>query len=177
MRAYASRAPLVAVLVLAVMAASAGCAGFRPRAAHDTPALRVSDHRSEGDAVRRASTQLVLTGLDADLSGQSERAQSQFELALAVDPNNPYAYLALARHFADGPEPERALPFLDRAEALFGSQEPPNPAVRIHLSGLRGQVGTARSPGSAVSRQQLEEAARLAPDIWGDGRLSADEMF
>lgn len=154
-----------------------GCAGLGPRVTPHTTPLRVSDYRSEGDAIRRASTEIVLMGLDADISGRPDRALSQYERALQVDPNNPYAYLALARHLADSSRPQRAAPYLARAETLFSSQQPPNEAVRVHLLGLRGQLDVASSPTSAASRRRLAEAADRAPGVWTDGRLSADELF
>lgn len=167
----------VAVAGLMVTCVFAGCAGLRPRAAPHTASFHISDHRHEGDAARRASTELVLMGLDDDISGRSQRALSQYERALQVDPNNPYAYLALARHFADSADPRRGAPYLDRAEALIILQETPNAAVQVHLLGLRGQVGSDGSPGSEASRRHLAEAARASPEFWGDGRLSADELF
>jgi tetratricopeptide (TPR) repeat protein len=137
--------------------------------------LRISEVVSEGDPARRASLRLVVEGLDADVRGARERALSVYERAIQVDPTNPYAYLALARHHAEGSDPEWALSFLDQADVLFEAQGELAPGVSAHLFGLRGQVlyADGEIDRSAV---YLEKAWQLAPEVWGDGHLSADEL-
>lgn len=154
-----------------------GCAGFQRRSGAEISALRVSDHLADGDAARRASMQLVARGLDADLSGDFHRALGQYERAIGVDANNPYAYLALARHLAETGDTLRAELFLERAELLFASEGELTPPVRVHIVGLQGQLGASMSPPRAGAISQRAEAARMAPDIWGDGRLSPDELL
>lgn len=126
-----------------------------------------------GDAPRRASTRLLLEGLDADVAGRPDAALAQYERALQVDPTNPYAYLAVARHELHAARPERALRFLDRAEALL--PEPDAPGARAHLLGMRGAA--LRETGRAEEGLALlERARRLAPEAWSDARLDAREL-
>ena len=154
-----------------------GCAGFAPQSNSISAPLRISNHLYEGDAPRRASMQLVAAGLDADLSGDSHRALGQYERAISVDPNNPYAYLALARYLAEVGHFARADSILQRAELLFESQGKSSSGVRVHLVGLRGQIGAGVSPPRVNATKDLSDAARQAPDIWSDGRLSPDELL
>jgi len=137
--------------------------------------VRVSEVVVAGDPARRASLRIVLNGLDADASQQTARALGTYEEALRVDPTNPYAYLALARHHAEGPDPEWALSFLDKADALFRTEGGLPPRVEPHLVGLRGQALYASGHVDA-GLPYLERAWDLAPDVWGDGRLSAEEL-
>lgn len=118
---------------------------------------------------------MVLKGLDADSSNQSERALGTYEEALRVDPTNPYAYLAIARHHAGGREPEWALSFLDKADALLRAEGSLSPRVEPHLIGLRGQALYASGQIDA-GVPYLERAWELAPDVWTDGQLSAMEL-
>ena len=154
-----------------------GCGGFGPRPGLGASPLRISDHLYEGDAPRRASMQLVAAGLDADLSGDSHRALGLYERAIGVDPNNPYAYLVLARHLAERGDLVRADSFIERAELLFESEGKLTPGVRVHLVGLKGQLGARLSPPRTNAAAQRAEAARYAPDIWSDGTLSPDELL
>ena len=80
--------------------------------------LRVSDMSEEGDPARRASTRLVVQGLDSDAAAQPTLAVSQYERAIQIDPTNPNAYLAMARHHADD-APRLSLSYLDQAAILF----------------------------------------------------------
>ncbi len=167
---------LLSVFAFAVTLAASACGlasrgPFAPRMG----ALRVTEAQDEGDAARRASIRLVLDGLDAEVGGQADRAEISYERAIQVDPTNPFAYLALARHHAEGTDPERALAFLDQASALFEAQGENSHRVRVHLIGLRGeaQYSAGRiAEGDAL----LEQARNLAPYVWSDGHLSAEEL-
>jgi len=92
-----------------------------------------------------------------------------------VDPNNPYAYLVLARHHAEGIEPARAFAFLDRADALLGQEAYVPPGVQAHLVGLRGAALQASGRADA-GRPLLARARALDPEAWNDARLSAREL-
>jgi tetratricopeptide (TPR) repeat protein len=138
-------------------------------------ALHLSDVAGSGDATRRAANNLLLEGLDEDAAGRPDRALALYQRSLQLDPRNPYAYLALARHHADGERPERALSFLDQAEALFDAQGGTPPGAVAHLDGLRGAALDA-SGRAGEAATLLGDARRLAPREWGDGRLSAQEL-
>ena len=139
------------------------------------PLPRVSDAVANGDDQYRASQRLVLDGLDADELGDVERARSRYERALQIDASNPWVYLALARHYVEQGDPGRALAHLDRAEALLDAQEQPSPGARVHCDGLRG-AALALEGDEREARPLLDSAARAAPDVWGDGVLSAAEL-
>jgi tetratricopeptide (TPR) repeat protein len=158
------------MLLLAVWIAS-GCTGIGVR----TPTPRVSDLASRGDDVFRASQRLVIEGLDADADGESTRARARFERALQIDASNPWAYLALARNYVDAGDGASALSHLDRAEALLESLGEDSPGAVVHCDGLRG-AAFALEGRPAESRALLDAVAREAPDVWGDGRLSAEEL-
>jgi tetratricopeptide (TPR) repeat protein len=158
-------------LLIAAAALAWSCAVARPT----VPAPRVSDAASSGDDQFRASQRLILEGLSADERGDATRARTRYERALQVDPNNPWVYLALARHYVESGDAGRALAHLDRAEALLDSQESISPGARVHCEGLRG-AALALEGDSAEAQPLLEAAARSAPDVWGDGELSAAEL-
>ena len=139
------------------------------------PPLRISELQAEGDAARRASTRLVLQGLDADVAGSGATAAGHYHRALQVDPTNPYAYLALARHHAEGDTPERGLSFLERTRSLLEAEDALSPRVRAHLVGLRG-VALDASGRMHDAVPLLVEASELAPRVWGDGHLSPAEL-
>jgi tetratricopeptide (TPR) repeat protein len=134
--------------------------------------LRMSDVE-EGDPARRASLGLVSRGLGQE-SAHPQLAVSDFERAIQIDPSNPYAYLALARHYATR-DPDRALQYLDQAEALLESEDALSPGVEPHLLGIRGTAlrtrGDIRQGEALIAR-----AADLAPAEWEDGFLSPDEL-
>lgn len=161
-------------LVLALLAC-AGCL-TPPGAAPRVRALQLSELAQEGDPQRRASLRLVLEGLQRDGQASPRLAMGLYERALQVDPTNPYAFLALARHHVEGTEPARALPFLDKAEALLRAQRALSPGVVVHLRGLRGVVLRA-SAEPAAGEALLDSARRQAPEVWSDGRLSAHELL
>lgn len=146
------------------------------------PPLRLSEVAATGDATRRASMRLVLDGLDADVLGEGLRAVDRYERSLVLDPGNPYAYLALARHRIVVGDGEGALRYLDQAELLLRSEAPAlggsgalPPRVEAHLAGLRGAALRVLGRGEAADRH-LDAARALAPTVWGDGVLSADEL-
>ena len=168
--------PVALLLVVALAALSApGCVIPFGTPTRTVDALRISEAVGEGDAQQRASTRIVLSGLRADAAGDAERALGRYEEALRVDANNPYAYLALARHHAGGVEPGRALSYLDKAGSLFRANGGPSPRVQPHLDGLRGQAlyGSGEVEDGLVL---LERAWSVAPDVWTDGQLSAEEL-
>jgi tetratricopeptide (TPR) repeat protein len=135
--------------------------------------LRLSELEGDSDAIRRASLRLCINGLDADAAGRSAAALGQYERAIQIDPTNPYAYLALARHEVDLGDSERALEYVDQAETLLASEDALSPRVEPHLAGLRGAALDSMGRDGA---SQLAQARRLSPQVWGDGRLSAQEL-
>jgi hypothetical protein len=166
---------LVCVFLLLMVLGGTGCGLLGTRGVAQPPPLRISDQLSEGDPVRRASIRLVIAGLDADSAGLSVRGLSNYERAIQVDPTNPYAFLALARFYADGDEPERSLALLDQAEVLLQSEGGLVPGAQVHLEGLRAQIEWKQT-GTRKSERTLERAAILSPEIWGDGELSSREL-
>jgi tetratricopeptide (TPR) repeat protein len=162
----AARSVLIAAALLAL-----ACA----HAPETTPVPRVSDVASSGDDQFRASQRLVMEGLDADERGDGARAQSRYERALQIDASNPWVYLALARHYVEAGDAGHALAHLDRAEALLDAQDPVSPGARVHCDGLRG-AALALEGNRAEAQPLLDSAARSAPDVWGDGELSASEL-
>lgn len=167
-----SRAGAAAALL--GLAFLAGCASFGtllPR----TGSLHLSELAGQGDAERRSSMELVLEGLGDDADMQSSRALSAYENALRVDPSNPYAYLALARHHAYGPNPGSALPYLDKCHTLLLAQGGWSPRVEAHVEGLRGAalVGEGRTQ---EGRAHLARARALDASAWGDEYLAASEL-
>lgn len=162
------RSALRRIAVPLAAALLAGCAapGAKQRELH------VSEV-DEGDPARRASLELVSRGLTRE-SAQPELAVSDFERAIQIDPANPYAYLALARHYATR-DPDRALEHLDQAEALLESEPEVSPGVEAHLLGIRGMA--LRTNGDIRGGDALiDRASSLAPDAWQDGELSPDEL-
>ena len=160
-----------------------GCAGPGGRS---TPvrggALRISEEADEGDAIRRASTRIVLQCLGG---GDAGPVLSHCERAIAVDATNPYAYLALASHEIQWGDVERGRQFLDQALLLLESENLKSPRVDPHLAGLYGRARIrmrslgrpARADDPVVSDAALlERARRRAPEVWGDGWLTAAEL-
>ena len=150
-----------------------GCAGtiLGPRGA----ALRIAEIEHLGDARRRASVRMVAEGLDAEIASAPQRAISRYELAIQIDPGNPFAYLTLARYYAEIADPERALEHLDRAQSLLDPDAALYRSAEPHLRGLRGRV-LVETGRLADAELLLAEARRLAPSVWGDGRLDASEL-
>ena len=164
--------PGALVCVLLVLGA---CVGPRGRAPEPPPAFHIGSLGNSGDPARRASNRLIAEGLDNDAVGRPAVALGLYERSLQVDPTNPYAFLALARHHAEGLDPERAFAFLDKAEALLDHERAAPPGVEAHLVGLRGAAlyaGGRFEAGTAL----LERARALAPEAWSDGHLTAREL-
>jgi tetratricopeptide (TPR) repeat protein len=118
---------------------------------------------------------LVLGGLDEDQALRPAQALALYERALQVDPNNPFAYLALARHHVDGADPQRALAFLDKADALLAHSDRRSPGLEANLVGIRGSALYASGRVDSA-RPLLERARRLSPTVWDDARLDAWEL-
>ena len=116
---------------------------------------------------------MVIEGLEASERGREIEAVASFERALQVDPGNPLAYLALARHEAFEGDPERALAFIDKAEVTFGRSADGMRATP-HLQGVRG-VALSALGRSAESAPHLT-AARRSAKVWSDGQLDASEL-
>jgi len=133
--------------------------------------LRLSQVAGSGDAARRASLRLVLSGLEADGAGRSEQASSLYQRSLQVDPTNPYAWLALARQEVFEGDPDRGLAHLDKAEALLGSDE----GAAAHVAGIRG-AGLRAVGQRGLAEPFLREASERAPAQWADGKLDALEL-
>lgn len=146
-----------------------GCAGLR------SEPVRLSDHTQDGDAAHRASMLLVVQGLDADANFEPDLARDLYQRALQVDPMNAYAYLAIARHRVEGRSPSSALPFLDKAQALLEADGALTPGAEAHLAGLRGAALLA-SGRRDEALPLLEQARRLEPGVWSDGRLDPEEL-
>jgi len=147
------------------------CAGLRGPGG--TQPLHLSELTGEGDPIRRASLRLCVNGLDADEAGRPQTARSLYERAIQIDPTNPYAYLALARHEVERGDPERALEYVAQAETLLASEEALSPRVEPHLDGLRG---AALEASGRDGSEPLAHARRASPQVWDDGRLSAGEL-
>lgn len=160
------------------LAATSGCTGFGPSpgpAPQTVEPLSLSALAQTGDAPRRASMRLVLDGLDAEARGRRSAALSSYDRALQVDPNNPYAYLALARSAVEEANGPRALVMLDKCEALLRALGEESPGARAAVDGLRGAALRASGrieEGDAL----LAQAGRAAPSVWGDGQLDAIEL-
>lgn len=165
-----SRAGVALALMLAL--GFSGCAASRGTSLGGD-ALRVSAWAERGDPQRRASTRMVIGGLDASERGHEIEAVARFERALQVDPGNPLAYLALARHEAFEGDPVRALAFLDKAEASFGSSADGMRATP-HLRGVRGAALSAL--GRRAESAPHLDAARREARVWSDGQLDAIEL-
>ena len=161
---------------IAIATGLAGCRGgpFRPAEVTVEP-IRISELIEAAPPSRRASLGLIDEGLEADAVQERSRAQSRYERALQVDPSNPYAYLAIARHEIGGPRPLRALTFLDRCEALLRMEGNESPRVLVHLIGIRG-AALQRSGREQEGAEFLARAAAMAPGVWGDGILEANEL-
>ncbi len=159
---------------LIVMLAGCGMTG-RGHRYGGAESMRLSEVVGQGDPARRASTRLVAQGLEADAAGAAEQAQGGYERAIQVDPTNPYAYLALARHRLDASDSGGAIELLDQAAALFETEGLAGPRVSAHLIGLRGRALHSAGRGQD-GVLYLERARELAPVVWRDGYLSAEEL-
>jgi len=166
--AFARALACVAVVFAGACAMMPGAA---TRAVSPRPTLRVSELAQEGDARRRASTRLVLDGLESETRGSENEALARYEDALKVDANNPLASLALARFEIFAGDADRGLAHLDRYAALAGGRDD----AAAHLAGLRG-AALAKLGKQTLAAPYLEEARALAPAVWADARLEAGEL-
>ena len=165
------RGVFLAAVCLWIIVAS-GCVG--PPGPSGGP-LRISEITHLGDTRRQASMRLVVEGLDAELVTASDRALSRYQRAIQIDPGNPFAYLALARYYVSVDDPTRALEHLDRAQSLLVSGGSISLRTSPHLLGLRGSALEEMGRDAEAARL-LAQARRLAPSVWGDGRLDAAEL-
>lgn len=178
-RAALSSRPLASVVLVVwgwvalVAGGIGGCAG--PLRGPRAEVLRISELEYVGDARHQASMRLVVEGLDAELAASPQRALSRYERAIQIDPSNPFAYLVLARYYAALADSERALQHLDRAQSLLDPSTSVYRSAEPHLLGLRGWA-LAEAGRSADADPLLADARRLAPSVWGDGRLAASEL-
>jgi tetratricopeptide (TPR) repeat protein len=118
---------------------------------------------------------LVVEGLEAEIASAHQRALSRYQRAIQIDSGNPFVYLVLARYYAEIADPERTLEHLDRAQSLLDPDGTLYRGAEPHLRGLRGWA-LAEEGRSADAEPLLAEARRLAPSVWGDGRLDASEL-
>jgi tetratricopeptide (TPR) repeat protein len=167
----ASQLQVVGAL-LALLALVLGCA-TGGRLGGGAEALRLSELADEGDPTRRASLRLCVDGLDAAAAGRSSAALGQYERAIQIDPTNPYAYLVLARHELEEGDPVRSLEYLNQSETLLESENARSREGEAHLVGLRGAALRATE---GAGDGYLEQARRLAPAVWEDGQLTAEEL-
>jgi hypothetical protein len=160
---------IVAGACVCVLAVLMACASQLPSGARP---LKLSDVGSD-DPARRASLQLCVEGLDADAVGRHSTAQGHYERAIQVDPNNPYAYLALARQSVESGDGRRALSYLGQAHTLLSAEAALTPGVEAHLFGLRGAaLNQMGRPGD----EDLARAQKMSPAVWADGKLGASEL-
>jgi hypothetical protein len=164
------------VLLVLLVGFAVGCAaGFAPRSSLQVKPLRISEVAGEGDPTRRASTRLVITGLN---SSPPEQGISYYERAIQIDATNPYAYLALAAYEIQWGDPEQGVHSLTQSELLLESEGLKSPRVEPHLIGLRGRA-MLRSYDDVerlAGESSLDQARRMAPEVWGDGWLGVSEL-
>ena len=168
---------LVLALALALGWAQTACVEGRllPRMQAVPPPLTASGAIGLYDSARDASLRMVIDGLDEDQAGRPSRALAKYQRAIRVDPTNPFAFLALARHHLEGGSASEASAFLDQARSLFEMEGRLGPAVDVWGLGLR--AGIDRQLGNDDRADALFTRAReLSPSIWGDERLSASEL-
>jgi hypothetical protein len=164
-----------ALLALLAGFAVACATGVAPRPSLEQQPLRISEVAGNGDATRRASTRLVLNGLQ---SSPPEQGLPHYERAIQIDATNPYAYLALAAYAIQWGDLEQGVQSLTQSELLLESEGLRSPRVEPHLIGLRGRAmlrsydGVERRAGESW----LDEARRMAPEVWGDGWLGVAEL-
>lgn len=148
---------------------------FAPPPSPPAPPLTAHAALGRYDARRDASLRLVIEGLDAESAGDATRGLAIYQRAVRLDPTNPIAYLALARHHVATGRPEEASAFLDQARVLFESEGELGASVDVWGIGLRAWIDRAEGH-DAEANSRFEAARALAPDIWGDELLSADEL-
>lgn len=164
----------VIALVASCLTACAGLNLSRPLRSSERP-LTASAALGQTDSTRDASLRLVIAGLDDDSAGRSARALASYQRAVRVDPTNPFAYLAIARHHLEAGSIDEARAFLDQARSLFESQQRLGPSVDVWGVGLRAWIDRAESRDQQAD-VRFDAARELSPQIWGDERLSASEL-
>ena len=170
-------APLRACAICLVVSCLAACAGLNlssPFGPSKSP-LTTSGALGQTDSTRDASLRLVIAGLDDDTAGRPGRALASYQRAVRVDPTNPFAYLALARHHLEAGSAAEASAFLDQARSLFESQQQLGPAVDVWGIGLRAWIDRVESRDEQADLR-FDAARELSPQRWGDERLSAAEL-
>jgi tetratricopeptide (TPR) repeat protein len=166
------------VVTLSLVASLAACVAgqrFVPTFEPDVAPLTASAALGRYDSARDASLRLVIAGLDEDTAGRPSRALASYQRAIRVDPTNPFAFLALARHHLEGDSLDEAGAFLDQARSLFEAQQSLGDSVDVWGLGLRAGIDRARGRHDR-SDQLFDRARQLSPEIWGDERLSAAEL-
>lgn len=163
-----------AILLVVLGALSGACAALPGGPGRDP--IHISELVDQGDPVRRASQRLLVEGLEADAAGADARAKGRYERAIQLDPTNPYAYLTFARFEVERRRATQARAWLDQTVALFDAAGGLPSGVEAHVIGLGGAVEAIRGNRTDAARD-LERARRLAPVVWGDGYLSAEELL
>ena len=162
-------------LALIAVAAVLGACSTLPGLGGQDP-IRISELVEQGDPARRASQRLLVEGLEADIAGAQARAKGRYERAIQIDPTNPYAYLTVARFEVDRRNADQARAFLDQTYALFDAEGGMPPRVEAHFIGLESAVAAIAGDRTAAARG-FEQARRLAPGVWGDAYLTAEELL
>ncbi|MFP6655456.1 MAG: tetratricopeptide repeat protein [Myxococcota bacterium] len=166
-------------IVLGTAIQLAGCAGVPSSTSTLTSAgkvpLTVSRALGHLDSTRDASLRLVIAGLDADTAGRPGRALASYQRAVRVDPTNPFAFLALARHHLEGASVDEAGAFLDQARSLFENSRGLGDAFDTFGIGLRAGIARERGRGDEAALN-FELARILSPEIWNDEWLSPAEL-
>lgn len=169
---------LLRVAVIGLLAGGlAACAALdlgQPFRATQRP-LTVSAALGQTDSTRDASLNLVISGLDHDTAGRPVRALASYQRAVRLDPTNPFAYLALARHHLEAGSISEASAFLDQARSLFESERRLGPAVDVWGVGLRAGIDRAEERHDQAD-SRFAAARKWSPEIWADERLSAAEL-
>ncbi|MAI26594.1 MAG: tetratricopeptide repeat protein [Myxococcota bacterium] len=163
------------LLALGLVFLQAGCQTPAPPPAPVKP-YKASDFLDQGDPARKASMRLVVQGLESDDRAAYPAARASYERAIQVDATNPWAYLVLARYYVQQGDVSRVNSLLDQSAALFEAQGLREPRVGVHLLGLRGSAFVLEGR-SADATLYLERAQELAPGVWGDDQLEADELL
>jgi hypothetical protein len=169
------RGASLALVALVASFAVACATGVAPRPPAQVRPLRISEVVGDGDPTRRASTRLVIKGLE---SSPPEQGLFDYERALRIDATNPYAYLALAAFEIQWGDLEQGVHALAQSELLLDAEGLKSPRVEPHLIGLRGR-SMLRSYDDVerhAGEKWLEEARRRAPEVWGDGWLGVAEL-
>ncbi len=169
---------LFCVCVVGLVASGlTACAGLNPFSSlgRTERPLTTSAALGQTDSTRDASLRLVIAGLDDDSTGRPARALAGYQRAVRVDPTNPFAYLALARHHLEAGSVAEAIAFLDQARSLFESQQRLGPSVDVWGIGLRAWIDRVESRDQQADAR-FDSARTLSPEIWGDERLSAAEL-